>query len=61
MFELTMTTHTRDQRPTIISEEREDITNLHISNMIGEWIENRKPNGGVDAAARFKAASAPPS
>jgi len=43
MFELTMTTHNRDQRPTIISEELEDVANLHSPNMIGESIENQKP------------------
>jgi hypothetical protein len=43
MFELPMTTHSRDERPTIIFEELKDITNLHSSNMIGESIENQKP------------------
>jgi len=47
MFKLTMTTHSCDQRPTITSEELEDITNFHSSNMLGESIENQKPyNGG---------------
>jgi len=54
MFELTMTTNSRDQRPTITSEKLKDISNLHSSHMIGESIENQKPyNVRVDAAARI--------
>jgi hypothetical protein len=44
MFKLTMTTHSRDERPPIISEKLEDITNLHSFHMIGESIENQKPS-----------------
>jgi len=46
MFKLTMTTHSCDKKPTIISEEFEDITNLHSSHMIGKSIENQKPYNG---------------
>src|SRR5436190_198350 len=54
MFKLTMTTHSCDQRPTIIAEKLEDITNFHSSNLVGESIENQKPfKGGVHAAARI--------
>lgn len=42
MFELTMTAHGGDKRPTIISEKLENITNLHSSLMIGESTENQK-------------------
>ena len=40
MFKLSMATHSCDQRPTIVPEQLEDITNLHSSNLIGESIEN---------------------
>jgi hypothetical protein len=46
MFKLMVTTHSRDERPTIISEELKDITDLHSSIMIGESIENQKPYNG---------------
>jgi len=40
VFKLTMTSHSGDEKPTIISEELEDITNLHSADMIGESKEN---------------------
>jgi hypothetical protein len=43
VFELPMASHSSDEKPTIISEELEDITNLHSADMIGESIENQKP------------------
>ena len=43
VFELTMTSHSGDQKPTIISEKLEDITALHRADIIGESIENQKP------------------
>jgi len=43
MFKLPVTTNSRDERPTIISEELEDIANLHSSDIIGQSIENQKP------------------
>jgi hypothetical protein len=43
MFKLTMTTRSCDERPTITSEELEDITDFHGSDMIGESTENQKP------------------
>ena len=43
VLELPMATHSCDNRPTIISEKLEHITNFHSSSMIGESIENQKP------------------
>lgn len=49
MFKLTMTTHSRHHRPTIISEQLENVTNFHSSQMIGESIENQKRSNFVFA------------
>ena len=43
MFELTMTARGGDEKPTIISEKLENVTNLQGSQMIGELTENQKP------------------
>ena len=43
MFELAMTAHGGDERPAIVFEKLENITNLHSSDMIGEPTENQKP------------------
>ena len=59
MFKLTMTTHSRDERPTITTKELQDITNLHGSNITGDSIENQKPYN-VGAAARFHSSIAGP-
>ena len=42
MFELTMTARGGDKKPTVISEQLENITNLHGSHMIGKSTQNQK-------------------
>ena len=61
VFELPVTTFSRDKMPAVITEKLEYITNFHSAHMIGESVEKSKPyNVRVDRAARFHATFAAP-